>query len=180
VPFPGALNLGAPTGCRTDGLAAIAAIANVGNGGFGFVGTRAPANAGASRLLSMGALPAPLQVLGIDVLVNPNLGASLFVLANSLGTATLGFAIPNDVGYLGQGFYTQFLWLDGTCANGVSASNAVFASILPEVSHPPPLLRLPPHPVAQQRRIQESARCRRDRRQRRPRQFVASRHRRIG
>ncbi|MBP8301361.1 MAG: LamG domain-containing protein [Planctomycetes bacterium] len=131
VPFPGALNLGAPTGCRTDGLAAIAAIANVGNGGFGFVGTRAPANAGGFALLSMGALPAPLQVLGIDVLVNPNLGASLFVLANSLGTATLGFAIPNDVGYLGQGFYTQFLWLDGTCANGVSASNAVFASILP-------------------------------------------------
>lgn len=131
VPFPGSLNLGAASGCRTNGLAAIAALANVGNAGCAFVGTRAPAGAGGFSLLSLGALPAPWQVLGVDVLVDPNLGATSFVLANALGTATLGFGIPNDVGYVGLGFYTQFLWLDASCANGVSASNAVFASILP-------------------------------------------------
>lgn len=129
VLLPGAINLGTATGCRTEGLTAVAAVANVGNGGFGFVGTRAPAGAGGVVVLSLGALPTPLQVLGVDVLVDPNLGASRFLLANSLGTATLDFGIPNDAGYIGQGFYTQFLWLDGTCANGVSASNTLFAAI---------------------------------------------------
>lgn len=132
VPFPGALNLGAATGCRTTGLAAIPAIANVGNSGFGMVGTRAPANAGGFALLAMAGLPTPFQVLGIDVLVDLNVvGVSTFVLSNALGTATIGFGIPNDVGYVGLGFYSQFLWLDPACANGASASNVVFASILP-------------------------------------------------
>ena len=44
--FPGALNFGAATGCRTTGLAAVPTVPTVGNAGFGFTGTRAPAGQG--------------------------------------------------------------------------------------------------------------------------------------
>lgn len=132
VGFPGALNLGAATGCRTGGLAAIPALANLGNSGFGLVGTGGPANAGGVALLAMAPLASPFQVLGIDVLVDLGVvGVTTFVIAGPLGTASIALPIPNDAGYLGLGFCSQYLWLDGTCANGVSASNAVFASILP-------------------------------------------------
>jgi hypothetical protein len=131
VSFPGALQLGAASGCRTTGLAAIPALANLGNSGFGFVGTRAPANAGGVSLLSMAGLAAPLQMLGVDVLIDLNVvGVANFLISDSLGTASLGFPIPSAAAYVGLGFYSQFLWIDPTCANGVSASNAVFASIM--------------------------------------------------
>ncbi|MBL8725118.1 MAG: LamG domain-containing protein [Planctomycetes bacterium] len=129
--FPGALNFGAASGCRSDGLAAITGLANLGNGSFAFVGTRAPASAPGFGVVSLASLPTPLPVLGIDVWVDPNLATSLFSTASSLGTASLGFPVPTNPGNVGLAFFTQFVWLDGACASGLSASNAVLASILP-------------------------------------------------
>ncbi len=129
--FPGSLGYGAGTGCRTDGLAAIAAIATIGNQGFGFVGTRAPANAAGLSLLSYASLPAPQPLFGVDVLVDLNVGVATFVQANALGTCHVAFPIPNVAAFAGFTFHSQFGWFDPSCATGVSASNAVFALLLP-------------------------------------------------
>jgi hypothetical protein len=129
--FSGALNFGTASGCRGGGLAAVAALANLANSSFAFVGTRAPASAPGFGVVSLASLPTPVSVLGIDVFVDPNLGTSLFLAASNLGTAAVGLPVPSSAGYLGLSFFAQFVWLDGTCSNGLSASNAVLASILP-------------------------------------------------
>ncbi len=129
--FPGTLGYGAGSGCRNNGLAAIAALANVGNAGFGFVGTRAPANAAGLSLLSFASLAAPLPLFGVDLLVDLGVGVSTFVTASTLGTCQVAFPIPSDPAFVGYSFHSQFAWLDQSCATGISASNAVFAVILP-------------------------------------------------
>jgi hypothetical protein len=129
--FPSAFAYGAATGCRSDGLAAVAALPQVGNQGFGFVGTRAPANTGGFWLLSLAALPVPQTILGVDLLVDPALGASLFTTTNALGTCDAPFPLPNQPAYIGTTFHTQFGWLDPGCAAGISATDAVFAILLP-------------------------------------------------
>lgn len=131
VTFPGSLGYGAATGCRTDGLAAINSLANLGNAGFGFVGTRAPANAGGFSLLSFASLPTPQNLFGVDLLVDLTAGVATFVQANNIGTCQVAFAVPNVPAFAGFTVHSQFAWLDQSCATGISASNAVFAIILP-------------------------------------------------
>lgn len=128
---PGAWNFGAATGCRTTGLAAVPAVPTIGNAGFGFVGTRAPAGQGGFALLSLATLPTPFSILGIDVLVDLNAGVSTFLFASAIGTSAVTVAIPADPGYVGVNLAGQFVWLDTTCANGLSATNGVVVSILP-------------------------------------------------
>lgn len=130
MPF-GALNLGVASGCRPNGLAAVTAYATLGNAGFGFVGTRAPAGAGGFAILSLAALPVPVPVLGIQVFVDPGAGSSTFLLANSLGTGTVGLPVPNAQNFIGVSVLAQFGWLDPTCPGGVSASNVVLAAVQP-------------------------------------------------
>jgi Concanavalin A-like lectin/glucanases superfamily len=131
-PFSGAINFGTGTGCHSNGLSAVAALANVGNGGFGLVGTRGPAGQGGFLLLSMASLATPYQILGVSVLVNLSVvGTTSFVQNSALGTCTVGLPIPNNNGFVGLGLDAQFLWLDGACPNGVSASNGVVVAILP-------------------------------------------------
>lgn len=131
VAFPGATNFGAATGCRTDALAAMTAVPSIGNAGFGIVGTRAPANAAGLSLLSLAALPAPLSVLGIDLLVDVNAGVSSFVQANALGTREVAFALPNNPTFAGAAVAAQFGWIDPSCPTGLSASNALAVIVLP-------------------------------------------------
>lgn len=131
VPFPGTLGYGNATGCRTDGLSAVNALANLGNTGFAFVGTRAPANAIGFSLLSFASLTTPQPLFGVDLLVDLNAGVSTFVQANALGTCQVGFAVPNVPAFTGYSFHSQFAWLDLSCATGISASNAVFAIVVP-------------------------------------------------
>jgi len=92
---------------------------------------RSPPSSPPPLEVSHAPLPLPFAVLGIDVLVDLNLGVSTFVLANALGTCTVGFAVPANAGYVGISFDAQFVWLDGTCPNGLSASNGIVAVILP-------------------------------------------------
>lgn len=131
VPFPGALGFGAASGCRSNGLAAITALPTVGNAAFGVCGTRAPANQGGFLLLSMASLPSPVQVQGATLYVDIGRGITLFLVANALGTAQAGLAIPGNSGLAGVGFDAQFAWLDGSCGNGISASGALAFGILP-------------------------------------------------
>lgn len=131
IGFPGSLNLGAGSGCRSSGLTAIPSLAQPGNAGFGLVGTRAPANQGGFALLSTATLPSPWRILGIDILLDGNAGSAEFLQSNALGTATLAVPIPNNARLVGLGLFAQFLWIDGSCAGGASAANAVLATVLP-------------------------------------------------
>jgi hypothetical protein len=131
ISFPGALNFGAGSGCRATGLAAVPALANVGNAGFGFVATRAPAGAGGFALVSSATLPSPLPILGIQVFVDPTAAVSTFVFANAVGTGAVALPVPNVAGFVGLVVFAQFGWLDASCAGGVSASNGVLATVLP-------------------------------------------------
>ncbi|MEO6596404.1 MAG: LamG domain-containing protein [Planctomycetota bacterium] len=130
VAFPGALAIGYGSGCATNPLAAVSALANVGNLGFGFVGTRAPAGPGGFLLLSAASLPAPFPIFGVDVFVDITVGVLAFVPANVLGTGQIGFPIPNDLTLVNFSFYSQFAWLDGSCGSGFSASNAMLSVIV--------------------------------------------------
>jgi hypothetical protein len=131
ITTPGAANYGTATGCRTTGLAAVTALPNLGNTAFGFAGTRAPQSQAGFALLSLAGLSTPLPILGVDLLVDLGLGASLFVQSSAIGSADVVFGIPNQTRYLGQQLFAQFAWFDTTCPTGVSASNAVFATVLP-------------------------------------------------
>ena len=128
---PGASNFGTGSGCRATGLAAIAAMPQLANAAFGFVGTRAPANQAGLALLSVGRLPAPLPIAGIDVWVDLAFGVTVFLQSSSIGTAEVVFPVPAQGQFLGQAVFGQFAWIDPSCASGVSASNAVAVSILP-------------------------------------------------
>ena len=130
VPFPGLLAMGAGSGCTTAGRAAASALPQLGNAGFDLVALRAPTNAIGVAALSLGTLPQPVTVLGIDVLVDPTSAVLLTALANALGTAQTPFAIPPTPGVAGFTFYTQFVWLDGSCASGFSASDALATIVL--------------------------------------------------
>lgn len=130
--FPSALNFGAATGCRTTGLAAMTALAQVGNAGYGLVGTRAPASQGGLLLLSLGARTPPQQVLGVTIHVDLGVaGSTLFLVSSAIGTAESPLAVPGNPTFAGLPLHAQFLWLDPTCPAGISASNALFASVLP-------------------------------------------------
>lgn len=131
VPFPGALGYGAASGCRTDGLAAINAVATVGNSGFEFVATRAPSSGAGLSLLSFAGLAAPQTLFGLDLLVDLNLGITQFVQSSGLGTCHVPLAIPANPAFTGFSFHAQFVWIDPTCPTGLSASNAIVAIVQP-------------------------------------------------
>jgi hypothetical protein len=131
VSFPGVLNFGNASGCRTTGIAAVPALANLGSNGFGFVATRAPANAGGFAVVSTSTLPSPLTILGVQAFVNPSAAVSTFLIASPIGTSSVGLPVPNVAGFLGIVVFAQFAWLDPTCPNGVSASNGVLGTVLP-------------------------------------------------
>ncbi len=131
VASPGLFAFGNASGCTPTGLAVPVALANVGNAGFGFAGTRGPASSIGLLLVSLAALPVPVNVLGIDVFVDPGAGVLLTALATPLGTSQVPFAIPADPMLSGVALYSQFAWLDGSCAAGFSASDAMLSLVIP-------------------------------------------------
>jgi hypothetical protein len=131
VPFPGLLPLGYASGCSSNGLVAAPALANLGNQGFGFVGTRAPASAPGVLAVTTAALPVPVTVLGIDVFVDLGTGVVVGVSANTLGTSDVPFAIPASSGFLGVALVSQLAWIDGACASGYSATGALISIVVP-------------------------------------------------
>ncbi|HEX5051975.1 MAG TPA: LamG domain-containing protein [Planctomycetota bacterium] len=130
VSFPGELAYGYGSGCHNNALAAVGALANLGNAAFSFVGTRAPAGAPGFLLLSTSSLPVPFPIFGVDVFVDITVGVLAFVPANVLGTGQIDFAIPNDPTLLNFALASQFAWLDGSCATGFSASNEMLSIVV--------------------------------------------------
>lgn len=131
VPVPGQFALGYPSGCSPNALAAVAALANVGNAGFAFVGTRAPASAPGFLLVSGSSLPGPFSIFGVDVFVDVTVGVIAGVAANALGTGEVGLAIPNDPTLVNATLASQFAWLDFGCLTGFSASNEILSVVIP-------------------------------------------------
>lgn len=131
VAFPGAIAYGQASGCHTNALAAVGALANVGNQGFGFVGTRAPAGPGGFLLLGIANLPAPFPIFGVDVYVDISVGVLSSVSASALGTTQVALPIPNNPALVNFALHSQFAWFDGSCVTGFSASNAMVTAIVP-------------------------------------------------
>jgi hypothetical protein len=130
-PLPGLFALGYPSGCSTSALAAAGALANVGNGAFSFVGTRAPAPGAGFLLLSGSSLPVPFPIFGVDVFVDITVGVLLSVTANALGTGEVPLPIPNSASLAGASLSSQFAWLDPSCATLFSASGGLFVIVVP-------------------------------------------------
>jgi hypothetical protein len=131
LPWNGLVPVGAASGCQTSAIAAVTGPATVGNQGFGFVGFRNGGSPLGLLVLGLGVLPGPLPIFGVDLWIDP---ASLLlstVMPSPLGTASSTLAIPATPALAGIGLGGQFAWFDATCAGGFSASNAVFATIVP-------------------------------------------------
>lgn len=131
VAFPGLYQLGNASGCNSNGLNVPVALANVGNTGFGFAGTRGPASSIALLILSTAALPGPFPIFGIDVFVDPSAGVLLTAPATVLGTSQVPLPIPANALLVGVVLYSQFAWFDASCAGGFSASDAAFSIVVP-------------------------------------------------
>lgn len=130
VPFSGSVAFGYASGCNSNALAAVAAVPNVGNAAFAFAGTRAPVGPGGFLVLGLGVFPVPIPILGVDVFVDPSVLVLSFATASSLGTAQVGLAIPPNPLLVGFTMCSQWLWFDGSCPSGFSASNAIVSAVV--------------------------------------------------
>jgi hypothetical protein len=131
VPFPGLLPSGAGTGCSSAGLIGANSLANLGNGGFAFVGTRGPASGLGLLLLSTGTLPVPFTIFGVDVLVDFTIGVIAVAPASVLGTSEVPLAIPSTPSLVNASLASQFAWFDTSCAGGFSATGALVTVVVP-------------------------------------------------
>jgi hypothetical protein len=131
VPFSGSIGFGYGSGCNSNALAAVTAVPNVGNGAFGFAGTRAPAGPGGFLMLGLGAFPVPIPIFGFDLFVDPGFILLNFATPSNLGTAQVGLPIPADPLLAGFTVCSQWLWFDASCPSGFSASNAIVTSVVP-------------------------------------------------
>lgn len=131
VPFSGSFAIGYASGCNSNALAAVTAVPNVGNAAFGFAGTRAPAGLGGFLVLGLGAFPVPIPIFGVDVFVDPSVLVLSFATPSNLGTAQVGLPIPADPLLVGFTVCSQWLWFDGSCPGGFSASNALVTGVVP-------------------------------------------------
>jgi hypothetical protein len=127
----GSIAFGYGSGCNGNALAAVAAVPNVGNAAFGFAGTRAPAGPGGFLVLGLGAFPVPIPIFGVDVFVDPSVLVLSFATASNLGTAQVGLSIPANPLLVGFTLCSQWLWFDGSCPGGFSASNAIVSAVVP-------------------------------------------------
>jgi hypothetical protein len=131
VPFSGSIAFGYASGCNSNALAAVTAVPNVGNAAFGFAGTRAPGVVpGGFLVLGLGAFPVPIPIFGVDIFVDPSVLVLTFVTGSSLGTAQVALPIPPDPMLVGFTMCSQWLWFDGSCPSGFSASNAIVSAVV--------------------------------------------------
>jgi hypothetical protein len=129
-PTAGLFPVGHPSGCVATGLIGASALATVGNAGFGYVGTRGAATSLGLLLLSTAAFPGPVPVFGIDVFVDISVGVLIVGPSSAIGTSEVPFAIPNNPTLAGVSLASQFAWLDGSCASGFSASDAMLTLVI--------------------------------------------------
>jgi hypothetical protein len=120
-----AFPFGASTpGCLGPIAISLTSLAQVGNAAFAPVCTRAPANAIAFLMTSFQPLPAPLQVAGVNVWLNPVPSVLSLASVNGLGAARCGLPLPVTAP-LGLGLNFQFALLDACGPQGITASSAM-------------------------------------------------------
>ena len=117
-----------PVGLSTSGCAPLrmtfSSLPQAGNAAFAPVCTQSPANTIAFLALAFGIAPAPLQVFGIDYMLD--LGSTvMFVTTSSpLGVARQTIAFPSFIPQ-GQTFAFQYGFVDPCGSQGFSASDAM-------------------------------------------------------
>jgi hypothetical protein len=95
----------------------------VGSAAFGLVTDGASAGAIGTLLIGFGA--ASIPVLGIDVLVDPNILVAIPHTADRTGTAATGLRVPADPTVRGMRIFAQSVFADGCGPAGLGASNGV-------------------------------------------------------
>lgn len=122
------LGTGSPA-CATGLAAGVGSQPSVGNAGFSLTGS-GPASSGGLLLLSLGSLPSPVKVLGIDLWLDPvGLLPSFPVATDALGYVSIPLPLPATASLIGVSFYFQYVWPVGCAPSGVGATNAIGASI---------------------------------------------------
>jgi hypothetical protein len=117
-------------GCLGDLLLSPTCAAQVGNNGFGVMCTRTPPGAIAIWGGTLGVLPGPIPLLGVNVWLDPTVLVTYTALANGLGAMRLGFAIPATAP-TGFQLALQGIVLDPCGSQGFTASNAMVVVIQP-------------------------------------------------
>jgi hypothetical protein len=124
VPQP-ATAVGASTpGCLGALVLTPTSAPNAGNLGFGIVCTSTPAQAIAIWGITLGVLPGPLPLLGVDIWLDPTVLVTATAQANALGALRLGIPVPATV-TPGFPLATQAIVLDVCGSQGFTASNAL-------------------------------------------------------
>lgn len=119
-----AYQFGASTpGCLGPIALSVGSIATPGNLAFAPVCTRAPSGSFGMLLVSLAALPAPIQIAGFDLWVSPVPAKLLLGSVNGLGTVRCGLPIPASVPP-GFTLALQFGILDPCGPQGITASDA--------------------------------------------------------
>jgi hypothetical protein len=118
-------------GCLGNLLLSPTSAAQVGNSSFGVMCTQTPAGAIALWGGTLGVLPGPIPLLGVDIWLDPTVLVTFSATANGLGAMRLGFPISNTAP-TGYQLALQSLVLDPACAaQGWTASNAQVVVIQP-------------------------------------------------
>ena len=117
-------------GCLGSLLLSPTSAAQVGNNAFGVMCTQTPAGAIALWGATLGVLPGPVPLLGVDIWLDPTVLVTFSAVANGLGAMRLGFPIPNTAP-TGYQFALQSLVLDPCGTQGWTASNAQVVVIQP-------------------------------------------------
>lgn len=126
-----AFGFGASTpGCLGALRVSLGSTAQLGNTAFAVYCTRAPANAPAFFVASLGALPTPLPVIGVNLWVDPTASALSLTFANALGVARYPLPIPATAP-AGISLSFQYGFVDSCGPQGFTASDAMTCVVLP-------------------------------------------------
>lgn len=124
VPAPAAAVGASTPGCLGALVLTPTSAANAGNLAYGAVCTQTPPQALAVWGITLGVLPGPLPLLGVDIWLDPTVLVTATATANALGALRLGLPIPATVAP-GFPLAVQALVLDPCGSQGFTASNAL-------------------------------------------------------
>jgi hypothetical protein len=131
MPFVPALPFGTSTpGCLGPLAITFGSMPKVGNLAFAPVCTQTQSNGPGFLLASLAPLAQPIPVVGVNLWIDPNTLVSAFAPANGLGAARSPLPIPAGVP-AGTMLHFQYGFLDACGPQGVTASDAVTAIVLP-------------------------------------------------
>ena len=128
----------ASAGCAGPPLVGVNSQPRIGNAGFAFLATDAPANSGGVILLSSRKLTAPIPVLGVELWLDP--AGPVFtpygVASSGVGASEFGLPIPNQPVLVGGRVCAQYFWVGPTAPApcpplGLSATSGIEITVQP-------------------------------------------------